>query len=137
MPRLDDCHLQIVRALEKEGWKVSNAFHIRTQKRVVYIDALAWRGTNGESQQILLAEIKCFPDTQAATTELYLAFGQYILYRAVLAEVNNPTPLYLAVPEHIYQTVFDSTTRRAVSDNRIKLLLVDLDTETITRWNES
>jgi hypothetical protein len=83
-----------------------------------------------------LAEIKCFPDASSDTTELYKALGQYILYRAVLTELQDDTPLYLVIPEHIYNTVFESTARRATTDNHIKLLIVNLETEAISQWIE-
>jgi hypothetical protein len=49
---------------------------------------------------------------------------------------NMAIPLYLAVPEIIYNTIFDSTVRDAISDNNIKMIIVNLETETITQWIE-
>jgi hypothetical protein len=136
MSRLDYCHPQIVSALEKEGWTVAPVpLNIRTPTRVGYIDIQASRNINGTTQQIMLAEVKCFPD-RSRTAELYHAVGQYVIYRATLAELNVTAPLYLAVPFDVYETIFDSTARRAVSDNKIKLLIVNLDTETIVQWIE-
>lgn len=106
-------------------------FRLRVPGRSIQIDAIAARNANGHGDQILLAEIKCFPTTSPLTSELYQAIGQYIIYRAVLKAANNPRPLYLAIPEHIYQSAFDSTVRQAVSDNQIKLLIVNLDAEEI------
>ena len=137
MPRLDDCHEQVVRALQKDGWVVRDKpLRIRTNLRAVHIDIEATRNTNGSSQHILLAEIKCFPDRKSTTAELYIAVGQYVIYRAILAEANMAIPLYLAVPEIIYNTIFDSTVRGAISDNNIKMIIVNLETETITQWIE-
>ncbi len=135
MPALDACHPQIVRALEKDGWRVSEKpVKIDTANRTVYIDIEAFRSTNGSRQHILLGEIKCFPDKDSTTRDLYIAFGQYLIYRAVLDEREFNVPLYLVVPEEIYNAVFDSTVHRAIGDNRIRLLVVNIETEVIVQW---
>lgn len=137
MPKLDQCHPQIVLALEKEGWRVDEKpRRLVHEERLVFIDIRATRRVNGSRQQILLAEIKCFPDRDGTTLELYIAFGQYIIYRALLAQEEIRSPLYLAIPDEVYEDVFDSTVRRAMSDNQVKLVIVNLETETITQWRE-
>ena len=137
MPRLDDCHEQVVHALEKDGWRVNPSQEQRyTPDRTIFIDIVATRGINGSTEQILLAEIKCFADRNATARELYIAFGQYILYRALLDELKDETPLYLVVPEHAYLNIFGQTVLRAVRDNRVKMVIVNIVTETITQWIE-
>ncbi len=133
----DVCHEQIVRALEKDGWQVDERpRRLNLKDRVVYIDIQAMRQVNGSRQQILLAEVKCFPDRDSTTRELYIAFGQYIIYKAMLAELDIATPLYLALPGEVYNQLFDSTVQRAVRDNHVKLVIVNLDTETVSQWRE-
>jgi XisH protein len=137
MPRLDQCHEQVVRALEKEGWTVAKKqFKLYAEGRQIFIDIRASRGANGAHQQVLLVEVKCFADRDNTTQELYTALGQYIIYRTVLAELNSQTPLYLAVPENVLADILDSITTRAVKDNQIKLVVVNLETETIVKWME-
>ena len=137
MPRLDECHPQIERALEKEGWRVNPIIEqLYAPDRAIFIDIQATRGQNGTEQEILLAEVKCFPEQSAVSRELYIALGQYIVYRAVLAELRNPAPLYLALPEAVYINLIDPTVARAIFDNRIKLVIVNLETETVIEWIE-
>lgn len=137
MSRLDYCHPQIVHALEKAGWTVADMpLTIDIPEREIHIDIEAWRNANGSRQHIMLAEVKCFPNRQSTTTELYRSIGQYIVYRAVLSTTLMDIPLYLAIPDAVYDTVFDSTVRRAVSDNKMKLLIVNLETEAIIQWIE-
>jgi hypothetical protein len=137
MPALDYCHPHIVHALEKDGWVVDDReVRVRTGERTVYIDLFASRQANGSRQQILLAEIKCFPDRNSTTRDLYIAVGQYIIYRAVLDEIGDTTTLYLVVPQTVYETIFDTAVRRAISDNRIKVLVINIDTERIVQWIE-
>ncbi len=137
MPRLDDCHEQVVHALENDGWRVDDRpRRLIHEERLVFIDIQAAKGINGSRQQILLAEVKCFPDRERTTQELYIAFGQYIVYRALLAQEEIDLPLYLAVPLDAYEQIFDSTVMRAISDNKVKLVIVNLETETISQWRE-
>ncbi len=137
MPRYDDCHPQVVRALEKAGWTVNDApFKVKRLKRQIYIGLEATRHTNGSQQQILLAEVKCFPDTSSVTTELYTAIGQYLIYQAMLAELRIEMPLYLAIPEETYNNEFDMVVHRAITDSKIKLLIVNLESERVTQWIE-
>jgi XisH protein len=71
-----------------------------------------------------------------STRDLYIAFGQYILYRALLAELRDESPLYLAVPEDAFINIFEQTALRAVRDNQVKMVIVNVETETITQWIE-
>lgn len=137
MPRLDNCHPIVVRALEKAGWTVNDApFKVKRLNRQIYIDVEASRRANGSRQQILLAEVKCFPDTSSITTELYTAIGQYLIYQAMLAELSIEIPLYLAVPEETYKNEFDSVVQRAINECKMKLLIVNLEAERIIQWIE-
>lgn len=117
---------------EKKPFKlVSN-----TRSRQVFIDIFAWQGSNGLQQQRLLAEVKCFPESTNESTELYTALGQYIIYRAMLEELGRDVPLYLSAPETIFRSSFDSIALRAIHDNHVKLMIVNLDTESIVQWIE-
>lgn len=69
-------------------------------------------------------------------SEVYAAFGQYMIYQALLREANDGTPLYLAVSEQAYAAVFDRVVSRAVRDFQIKLLIVAMEKEEIISWIE-
>lgn len=119
------------------GWTVgTKPVTVRSDARKIFIDAGASRQVNGSIQQIMLIEIKCFPDRDSTTEELYIAIGQYIVYRAVLQDRQIDIPLYLAIPEDVYEEVFDSTIQRGMRDNKIKAIIVNLDTEVIAAWKE-
>lgn len=45
-----------------------------------------------------------------------------------------PVPLYLAVPTDAYDEIFDDVVQYVVNKNRIKLVIVNLETETIVQW---
>jgi hypothetical protein len=90
----------VVRAQQKDGWRIdAEQTMIATEDRKGFVDLRAVREVNGTQQQIMLVEIKCFPDRDSTTEELYVAVGQYIIYRALIVELGMNIPLYLAVPE--------------------------------------
>ena len=137
MPALDNCHEQVVNALKKAGWIITRTSkYFRIKKRTIFIDIEAQQNNNGHSQEILLVEVKCFADKDTLTQELYAAIGQYLVYRTILTELANSATLYLSVPSKIYDTVFDESIRKLIQEQAIKLLIVDLETETINQWLE-
>lgn len=137
MPTLDSCHPQVVRALQNAGWIVAPvpAF-IRAGERTVFIDILAERSGNGAEASVLLVEVKCFADSKTTTTDLYTAIGQYLVYRAMLERASVTTPLYLAVPDHAYTELFDTVIQEVVNTCKIRIVTVNLKTETISQWIE-
>src|SRR5262245_43273789 len=107
MPRLDDCHPQVVRALEKDGWITTTSYRLFIHKRRAFVDIGATRQINGTREQILLVEVKCFTDRNSTTDELYGAIGQYLIYRTMMVELGMNAPLYLAIPQAVFATLFD------------------------------
>ncbi len=100
MPKFDACHQQVVRALQKDGWRIQGEHVvIATKSRQAFVDLRAVRDVNGARQQLLLVEVKCFPNRSSTTEEFYVAIGQYIIYRAILVESETSVPLYLAIPD--------------------------------------
>ena len=74
MPALDQCHDQVVRALQKDGWQLEKApFKLYVHPRTAYVDVAMSRGVNGNRQHIMLVEVKCFPDPNNHSRELYTA----------------------------------------------------------------
>jgi hypothetical protein len=136
MPRFDECHEQVVRALKKEDWQVNKSRRISSPERDIFIDIRAEKQRNGTRLQILLAEVKCFPETAVFSSEFYAAIGQYLFYQVVLEGIHDKTPLYLVMPYHIYQTEFDATIQRVITKYQVKMIIVNLETEEIVKWIE-
>lgn len=135
MPAFDVCHEQVVHALEKDGWQiVVEHEQYRYQHRSIYVDFRAERQENGSTQNILLAEVKCFTDEKAHTTDLYIAIGQYLMYQEMLDRLSVVTPSYLVIPASIYDTVFEEVARRLARRHGIKLITVNLAMEAIEQW---
>jgi hypothetical protein len=69
--------------------------------------------------------------------ELEQAVGQFVLYRAVLAQLEPARRLYLAIPESIYDELFTSRFGELVlRDVALSLFTFDVSTERIVRWIE-
>ncbi|MCU0481843.1 MAG: hypothetical protein MUE54_11645 [Anaerolineae bacterium] len=135
MPAVDTCQPQVIRALEKDGWRIQQSpFHLADAKRSIFVDALMTKGINGSRQQLLLTEIKCFAQFNNMTPDLYGAIGQYLIYRAMLQNMMNPMPLYLAIPRHAYEHIFDDAVVRVINEAKINLIVIDLVLEEIVLW---
>jgi hypothetical protein len=136
LPAIDQCQKQVLNALSKAGWQVLKApSRISTVTRTVFIDARLGRGSNGTGEQILLLEVKCFADSGDRTMQLYECVGQYLVYRAILADTANSTPLYLSIPTFIVEEEFDTSIRRVIAESEIKVIVIDLDQEVVVQWN--
>jgi hypothetical protein len=98
------------------------------------VDLRVSRGKNGNHEQLMLIEVKCFPDVESTTRDLYTSIGQYLIYRAMIVELDLPDVLYLAVPEPIYEAVFDQSVMRVIKESKIRLVIVNIDMETVVQW---
>jgi XisH protein len=137
MPAFDQCYDQVVRALQKDGWKlIQSPANIYTRYRTIYVDLEVSRGENGTQETVMLVEVKCFPDHNSTTRDLYISIGQYLVYRAMLVEIEQATDLYLSVPSDVFETIFDVAVMRVVEESQIKIVVIDLATEDITKWIE-
>lgn len=133
MPTQDLQHQVVVRAMRKDGWQIEKEqVYIRFGTRRLWVDL---RASKSDST-IVLVEIKGFDANASAVEALAQAVGQYTIYRAALRfrEMTN-IPLYLAVPQHIYLTIFNEPigdwTRREAA---INLLIYDVEREEIVEW---
>jgi XisH protein len=130
----------VVRALRKAGWTIADKpkyIGDAEAETFVYIDieAVASSTDVNTRSRLIFVEVKCFP-RKSTTQEVYIALGQYLIYRALLANQTDEVPLYLAVPRTTYEAQFNAIFRRAIRDNRIMTIVVDLETETIVEWIE-
>jgi hypothetical protein len=138
MPALDQCHNQIVHALQKRGWKVSDkpyVLNIASQRRV-YIDIFAYRETENNNQRLIIVEAKCFMENRAELNDLYTAIGQYLLYRTWLKAIAITDDLYLAVPSHAYNNLIEPLANTLIRENKIKMIIIDLENEVVEQWME-
>src|SRR5260221_4610023 len=133
MPAHDICQPEIIRALQKDGWNTTGkpARFYAAADMPILIDLEAFKANTH-----IYVEVKCFPRANRSQ-ELHIAFGQYIIYREVLAVTRPNTILYLAIP-HDNSDLSTLIFQAAIRNNRVKLklIVVDLQHEEIVRWNK-
>lgn len=136
MPAHDRCEPQVIAALEKENWQtIANQITLALEdEHYVYVDLQIQHRLSNE--QVLIVEVKCFNDPDAELGDFYQAIGQYLYYRNALKELGIVYPLFLAIPEPIYQGLFKrSTAQMMLKEVKINLLVVNLKQEVITSWH--
>jgi hypothetical protein len=133
MPVRDACEPAVIRALAKEGWVVVaydfGIVYDPNTDRYVYADLQLQQ----LDQAIIVAEVKCF--TQNYLDELYRAVGQYAFYRNAMVYNEINLPIYLTVPQDVYEAFFSNPIVDAtVKDVDVKVIVVNLEREEIVRW---
>lgn len=133
MPAEDQYHSVVIRALNKDGWRIEQEqVPIRVEERRLWIDIQA---TKANGKTVIFVEVKSMI-ASSAVEALRDALGQYMLYRAALryTGVSNIT-LYLAVPLATYNGILSETLGRlALVEANISLLVVDVDKEAVALW---
>ena|GEM_PF-237780 len=136
VPAIDSCEPQVVRALDKADWAVTDRpapIWIGQGRKFVYADLRLEHRVNHE--QAIIVEVKCFPNKRNQLHEFYTALGQYLLYRTGLELRRRTERVYLAMPEAVYQTLQRSKAVRVLlRQQAVHLILIDLDREEIVRW---
>lgn len=101
----------------------------------MYIDLGAERILAAEKAgQKIAVEVKSFVG-DSVVDDLEKALGQFILYRAVLAEKEPNRVLYLAVPQDILHDIFeDSLGKLLVKNKLVQVLGFDPQVEVIVEW---
>lgn len=136
MTALDSCEPQIIRALEKAGWRILvKPYPIMTDTRSVLADFSASHLSVGQTKNIVVMEVKCFLNPKSDLTELYSALGQYQYYRVNLRRHGIALPLYLAIPDEAYQRFLEKPSFiDTFNETQVKLLIVNVANEEITQW---
>jgi len=129
-------HNQVKRALEKDGWEITHdPYELRTGGVEMYIDIGSEQiiGADRGNDRIAV-EVKSFI-SPSRVSDFHLAHGQFLDYRYALEDTDPERVLYLAVPRFVYQTFFSlAFISRVVQRSQIKLLVYDLEQETIEQW---
>ncbi len=136
MPANDTYHDAVKRALEKDGWTITDdPFHIKVDDIDLYIDIAAEKLLAAERDGNRIAvEIKCFLNP-STITDYHTALGQFITYRDALAIKHSDRILYLAVPTDTFDTFFVSPfIQQSVRIHALKLIVFKPSSEEIIQW---
>lgn len=113
MPAKDTYHQSVRKALEKEGWIITDdPYIISYGERFLFIDLGATEliSTDGiigavRGEQKIAIEIKNFR-SKSPIVDLEQAIGQYILYQLLLKQVDPERTIYLAITDKMNEEIF-------------------------------
>ena len=138
MSRRDDLHFPVRRALEKEGWTITDDPLILFLKNVQLKTDLGLErhlaAENGGRK--IAVEVKDF-DSASLTNDLQKMMGQIQLYQWALDEQEPDRELFLAVSMVVYDEHIrdqDSLFSTVVERIGINLMVIDGEQEVILQW---
>ncbi|MGD1712660.1 XisH family protein [Dapis sp. BLCC M172] len=136
MPAKDIYHNVVKNALIKDGWTVTNdPFRLKWGARELFVDlGLSKLIAAQKAEQKIAVEIKSFTNP-SSIADLEQALGQYLLYRAVLEEVQPDFLLYLAVRKITYQAIFSEPIGELVINKyKVNLLVFESKKKEVSQW---
>ena len=136
MAALDKYHAAVRRALEKDGWTITDdPLTLRLGDAKAYADLGAERVVTAErGTEKIAVEIKTFLGL-SPVAELEQAIGQYILYEDVLAQTDKERRVVLAIPQAAWDTLFTRPIGQLALQNRFRFAFVfEPDSEEIRKW---
>lgn len=135
---LDKIHYAVRRALEKAGWTITSDPYILVIPDLdaeVDLEAQKMMKLEKENRKILV-EIKSFLRI-SIQDDFYRANGQYDFYKDRIQDLELEHNLYLAISTVTYFRLSQAPTYlRHLDEHNVKLLIIDLNTETIKEWIE-
>jgi hypothetical protein len=140
MSRRDDFHFPVRRALEKEGWMITDdplILYFRNVRLKADLGAERRLAAEKEGRKIAV-EVKDF-DGASLSNDLQKMAGQLQFYQWALDDQEPDRELFLAVSKAVYDSqVQDPTSafNAIVERNRINLIVFDDSREVILQWIE-
>ncbi len=136
MPARDSYHDIVKRALTKAGWLITHdPLRLRWGGKDMYVDLGAERLLAAERDgQRIAVEIKGFT-SPSEMDDIEHALGQFMVYHAVLLEIEPDRRLYLAAPNAVIVNIFQEPLGMLLLRRySVRLLGFDLVREEITQW---
>ena len=135
MPAKDIHHDAVKNALLTDGWTITHdPLRLTWGSKDMYVDLGAERLLAAEkSDRRIAVEIKSFVG-RSEMDDLEKALGQYVLYRAVLAEREPGRLLYLAIPADMLDIFEQPLGKLLLKNNLAQVIGFDPQTEVIVQW---
>ena len=134
-PARDIYHDVVVAALVKDGWRITHdPLRLTYGGKDMDVDLGAERLLAAEKANRKIAfEIKSFVG-HSEMDDLEKALGQYVLYRAMLAEREPDRELYLAVPRDVMKLFEQPLGKLLRRNGLVRAMGFDPNTVVITQW---
>jgi hypothetical protein len=136
MPVRDLLHPAARRALERDGWEITNdPLRLVVGRRSMYVDLGAEQLIAATRGTVRIAvEVKSFVGT-SEIQDLETALGQFMLYERVLRQDEPDRTLWLAVPSRVWSGLFrEALGELLLADGELRILVIDEKQEMIERW---
>ena len=136
MPAKDIFHPHVRRALEKDGWTITDdPLLLPWGSAPVYVDLGAEKMIAAEKGQHKIAvEIKSFLRS-SRTEDLEDAMGQIVLYRYLLRRTQADRELFLAIRKDVYESYVSLPhVIEFLQTEQVNLLVFDPLTEEVVQW---
>jgi hypothetical protein len=137
MPAKNIYHDEVVQALKKDGWTITDdPLTLRVDERDLFVDLAAERSAIGAERagEKIAVEIQSFLNP-SDVRNLQEALGQYMLYRVVLARQQPDRPLFLAVTQEVYDRILSEQLGQIVLiDLNLRVMTFDPDRCEVVQW---
>lgn len=136
MAQLDTFHHLVKKALQKDGWRITDDPLYLQYGGVDYaVDFGAEPLIAAEKKQQKIAiEVKSFL-AGSPTYEFHKVVGQFFDYRMMLSRIQPERVLYVAVPSDIWRSFFQMPfIREVLAEVRMKIVVYNIDEEKIEEW---
>lgn len=132
----DFYHQQVKRALEKDGWEITDDPYILESGKIKYqVDLGAEKlFSANKGKEKILVEVKSFVGP-SDINEFHRAVGQYVDYLVVLDEIEPDRVLFLGVPIFAWENFFqEKAIQKALKFISAKVLVYNPINEKIEQW---
>jgi hypothetical protein len=136
MSAKDLFHNAVKNGLQKENWTITDdPLSLKFGDTRIYIDLGAEKILAAEKgEEKIAVEIKTFASA-SVVFDFHVAIGQFVNYQVALENKDPTRLLYLAVPQEIYDSFFQSLLAKAVIHKyKIGLIVYDPESEVIIQW---
>jgi hypothetical protein len=136
MPARNIDHDAVVQALKADGWTFDSDALVSPLDRRVFVDLGAERLTIGAERgnERIAVEIQSFV-ADSPVRDLQEAVGQFVVYRALLAQTEPERTLFLGVSTQAYDSVLSEPLGQLVAaDARLRFLVFDPKQRKVVRW---
>lgn len=136
MPAKDFYHDTVKKSLIKDGWTITDdPFRLKWGSRELFVDLGITKLISAQkTNQKIIVEIKGFTNP-SPIADLEQALGQYMVYKAILEEIEPKCLLYLAIRKTTYGAIFSEPIGDLiVKKYELNLIIFDPKKEEVFKW---